>query len=199
MLHQQGTSHTNGLQYASPSNKYIGQASNEHSGYTTTGSLSSSQEQLSSSSSSVSTVKLDNNLYTPSTQPNDSFNKFTTVYSSTTVSGSLPPAHVNHAVYNTNPYHTTSASFSPYQNYPLSENVSYDYYSGGNLQSSSATHQHNCENGWQQNSSSMVNPSSSQLQANNFLTSFQGHQQAITNNIPNHQNQQYQMVLHGMQ
>lgn len=158
---------------------------------------SSSQQQL-SSSSSVSSTKLESNPYASSDPSSDLFNKFH-VYTSTTTTtttDSIPSSNLNQSTYNSNLYQTSSASYSSYQNYPVPENVSYDYYSGSQQQTNS-THQNESDGNWQFNSSPITNSSS--LVPNNNFSSFHAHHQGITNNIPAHQNHQYQMILHSMQ
>lgn len=155
-----------------------------------------SQQQLSSSSSASST-KLENNLYA-SSGPSELFNKFhvyTSTTTTTTTTDSLASSDLNQSTYNSNLYQTSSASYSSYQN-PVPENVSYDYYSGGQQQSNS-THQNETDSNWQFNSSPITNSSS--LVPNNNFSSFHAHHQGMTNNIPAHQNHQYQMILHSMQ
>lgn len=162
----------------------------------------SNQQQL-SSSSSVSSIKVDNtNPYAQSAQSNDLFNKFG-VYSSNT-SDSIQPANVTQQAYNQpDPYQTSSANSAystTYHTYPVSENISYDYYSNNNQGQQPVTtgHQHEPENAWQFNSGTVAN-SSSIVPGNSFPT-FHGHHQSMSNSMPTHQSHhQYQMILHGMQ
>lgn len=141
MLHQQGISlHPNTLAFAnSSSSKCIGPTLGDQAGiYATSVPSSSSQEQL-SSSSSVSSTKVDHcNQYASAAteQSSDIFNKFT-VYSSTTTTSTSEPMPASSTVvssqpaYNSDPYQQTSStsSYSSYQIYPLAENIPYDYYS----------------------------------------------------------------------